>query len=201
MIAKNNIQKDEYILKLPLKCLITLEMAKESQLGMKIINANLDLISPKHCFLSLFLLQEKINSDSRWKNYLDVLPQTFENFPIFFTEEEKKKLLGSPFLKLIEDRQKDILHDYKLIVDVAPEFEKYSLKEFSEMRMVVSSRIFGIKLNGRKTDCFAPLADMLNHKRPRQTQWYYSDELKSFVIQAGRDINKGEEVLYCYYLF
>jgi histone-lysine N-methyltransferase SETD3 len=62
------------------------------------------------------------------------------------------------------------------------------------MRMAVSSRIFGIKVNGKKTDCFCPLADMLNHRRPRQTQWFYSDEQESFVIQAIEDINAGDEI-------
>ncbi len=163
---------------------------------MKIINANLDLLSPKHSFLSAFLLQEKSKDNSQWKNYLNVLPQNYDNFPIFFSEEENQYLIGSPFLISIEEKIRDILHDYKLIIAVAPEFEEFSLKEFSQMRMAVSSRIFGIKLNGRKTDCFAPLADMLNHRRPRQTQWFYSDELKSFVIQAVQDIPKGEEVNY-----
>ena len=60
--------------------------------------------------------------------------------------------------------------------------------------MAVSSRIFGIKVNGKKTDCFCPFADMLNHRRPRQTQWFYSDEQESFVIQAIEDINAGDEI-------
>jgi histone-lysine N-methyltransferase SETD3 len=61
--------------------------------------------------------------------------------------------------------------------------------------MAVSSRIFGIKVNKKKTDCFSPLADMLNHKRPRQTQWYYSDEHGAFLIQSLQDIEKGEQVI------
>jgi histone-lysine N-methyltransferase SETD3 len=61
--------------------------------------------------------------------------------------------------------------------------------------MAVSSRIFGIKVNKKKTDCFSPLADMLNHKRPRQTQWYYSDEHGGFLIQSLQDIEKGEQVI------
>lgn len=64
--------------------------------------------------------------------------------------------------------------------------------------MAVSSRIFGIKVNGKKTDTFCPLADMLNHKRPRQTQWYYSDELNSFMIQALNDIQENEEIFDSY---
>jgi len=33
--------------------------------------------------------------------------------------------------------------------------------------MLVSSRIFGIKINKKSTDVLAPYADMLNHKLPR----------------------------------
>ena len=60
--------------------------------------------------------------------------------------------------------------------------------------MMVSSRIFGITVNGVKTDGFVPYADMLNHKRPRQTTWYYSDERKGFIIEACDDIPRGEQV-------
>ena len=192
--AKNKIQKDELVAKIPLKMLITLEMSKESSIGQKMINANLDLYSPKHCFLSTFLLQENSKNESQWKIYLDMLPKNYNNFPIFYSDEEKEWLRGSPFLNQIKDKINDILMDYKMIIGVAPEFEKYTSKEFSEMRMAVSSRIFGIRVNGKKTDCLAPLADMLNHKRPRQTQWFYSEELKSFVIQARHEIKKNEQV-------
>jgi histone-lysine N-methyltransferase SETD3 len=192
--AKNKIQKDELVVKIPLNMLITLEMAKESPIGQKMVNANLDLYSPKHCYLATFLLQEISKKDSQWKLYLDILPKCNDNFPIFYTTEEKKWLSGSPFLSQINDKINDILMDYNMILAVAKEFEKFSLKEFSEMRMAVSSRIFGIRVCGKKTDCFAPLADMLNHKRPRQTQWFYSDELKSFVVQAIHDIEKNEQV-------
>lgn len=60
--------------------------------------------------------------------------------------------------------------------------------------MMVSSRIFGITVNGVKTDGFVPYADMLNHRRPRQTTWYYSDEREGFVIEACDDIPRGAQV-------
>ena len=78
--------------------LITLEMAKESPYGMKMVSANLNLNSPKHCFLTTYILQEKLNPQTKSQNYIEILPKSYENFPIFFTEEEKKMLLGSPFL-------------------------------------------------------------------------------------------------------
>jgi len=57
--------------------------------------------------------------------------------------------------------------------------------------MITCSRIFGITVNGVKTDGFVPYADMLNHRRPRQTTWYYSDEKEGFVIEACDDIPRG----------
>lgn len=175
--------------------LITLEMAKEIPLGNKILNANLDLLSPKHCLLSIFLLNEKANTDSKWKHYLDILPKSYHNFPVFYKSEEFKELEGSPFLQQVYQKINDIRADYNSIQKAEPEFKMFSFEEFMQMRMAVSSRIFGIKVNGRKTDCLAPLADMLNHKRPRQTQWYFSDEIKCFVIKAIQDIDSDDQVM------
>lgn len=78
--------------------LISLEMAKESPFGMKMVTANLNLNSPKHCFLSTYILQERLKPETQWQNYIQILPKSYENFPIFFNEEEQKLLTGSPFL-------------------------------------------------------------------------------------------------------
>ena len=59
---------------------------------------------------------------------------------------------------------------------------------------MVASRIFGIQVNGVKTDGFVPYADMLNHKRPRQTSWTYCNERGGFIIEALEDIKRGEQV-------
>jgi len=48
-----------------------------------------------------------------------------------------------------------------------PEYVQFPIKEYSEMRHMVSSRIFGIQVDGNKTDGFVAYADMLNHRRPR----------------------------------
>jgi len=35
---------------------------------------------------------------------------------------------------------------------------------------------------------------MLNHKRPRQTSWTYTDDREGFIIEALEDIKRGEQV-------
>jgi histone-lysine N-methyltransferase SETD3 len=80
------IEKGEIIMKIPNSLLITLELARENYIGSKV--SQLNLLSPKHCLLTSYILQEKIKSESKWKPYLDILPRSYDNFPIFYTEEE-----------------------------------------------------------------------------------------------------------------
>ena len=191
--AKNKIQKDEIILTIPKECLISLELVLSTEYGKKIGEfMYYELASPKHCLLSTFLLFEKNNKN--WKFYFDLLPKNFSNFPIFYTDEELNYLIGSPFLNQIIDKKNDIKKDYLTICEKIPCFNIFTLKEFMEARVIISSRIFGISINNVKTDVLVPFADLLNHKRPRQTQWYYDDRINGFVIQATEDIMKGSEI-------
>lgn len=129
--------------------------------------------------------------------------------PIFFDEEDLKWLEGSPFLNQVFDKQADMKKDYEAIKEVASEIEEYGLNEFCWARMTASSRIFGIVIDNVKTDAFVPYAginiciffalllnfsDMLNHKRPKQTNWSYSDEKQGFIIESNENIQKGEPV-------
>ena len=37
--------------------------------------------------MALYLLEESRNSESKWKNYLEILPTDVSNFPIFYDED------------------------------------------------------------------------------------------------------------------
>ena len=192
--AKAKIKKKENFLYIPRNLLITLEMSKEAPVGAQMAKLKVPLLSPKHSYLSSYVLQELYNKDTKWKPYLDMLPKDLSSFPIFFTHEEKKWLDGSPFLDQVEDKIKDMEKDYNAIAIVVPEFSKYTLEEFKRVRMLVSSRIFGVKIDGNKTDALVPLADMLNHKRPQETSWEYNEDKKGFIIEAKTGIERGDQV-------
>ena len=81
------------------------------------------LLSPKHSFLSCLLMEQRRLPDSKFKTYIDILPKSYTNFPIFYTPEEKQLLKGSPFYDQISDKIKDIKKDYDLICDEVPEFQ------------------------------------------------------------------------------
>ena len=197
VIAKSDISKNEIIMTIPKSCLITLENALETEYGKQIGKfMYTDLNSPKHCLLSSFLLFEEKNP--KYKYYFDLLPKDFKNFPVFYTKEELGYLKGSPFLSQILDKKKDMKNDYIKLCEYIPEFKQFKFSKFKEARVLISSRIFGISINDNKTDALAPFADLLNHKRPRQTQWYYDDNLNSFVIQAIDNIKEGCEIFDSY---
>lgn len=71
--------------------------------------------------------------------------------------------------------------------------QRVSLRKFQEARMIIGSRIFGILVNGVKTDALVPLADMLNHSMPKMTTWSFEDEKNGFVVRnVEQDIKKGD---------
>ena len=197
VLAKSNIIKDEIIMMIPKDCLISLETAFATEYGKKIGEFMYkELNSPKHCLLTSFLLYEEKNP--KYKYYFDLLPRDFSNFPIFYTSKELEYLKGSPFFYQILEKKEDMKSDYAKLCKYLPDFKQFSYQKFCEARLLISSRIFGISINDTKTDVLAPFADLLNHKRPRQTQWYYDDNFESFVIQATEDIQEGSEIFDSY---
>ena len=112
------------------------------------------------------MLCEKRNTNTKWKRYFKTLPDSLENFPIFYDLEDLSLLTGSKFQKLIKEKQIDIKQDYDLMCNEIPEFGMFSLTEFSEMRMLVCSRICGVKIGKNRTEIFVPYGDMFNHRRP-----------------------------------
>lgn len=50
----------------------------------------------------------------------------------------------------------------------------------------------------KKTDALVPLADMLNHRLPKQTSWLYCDRSRGFVVTSLKEIPPGSEVFDSY---
>ena len=148
----STIADDEIIIEIPLKCLITVEMGQDTDIGQKILNSNLELDAPKHIFLMIFMLLDMKDSKSFFKPYYDILPATLHNMPIFWTKKELDMLEGSYILTQIDERNVAIETDYNAICNVCPDFASIStLDEFKWARMCVCSRNFGLNVNGLRT--------------------------------------------------
>eukprot|EP01038_Epipyxis_sp_PR26KG_P008575 gene8575-11587_t len=191
----DDVDDDEIIIEVPLKCLITVEMGKDTEVGRKILSSNIELDAPKHIFLMVFMLVDRKNPHSFFKPYYEILPKTLSNMPIFWNQEELKYLTGSYLLEQIDERNAAIEADYMAICSIAPEFSSIStLQEFKWARMCVCSRNFGLVINGLQTAALVPYADMLNHYRPRETKWQFDDNLQGFTVVALQKIGAGCQV-------
>uniref|UniRef100_A0A7S3JSP0 Rubisco LSMT substrate-binding domain-containing protein n=1 Tax=Aureoumbra lagunensis TaxID=44058 RepID=A0A7S3JSP0_9STRA len=182
-------------MEIPLDCLITVEMGKETEVGRAVMEADLELDAPKHVFLMLFLLTDRKNKDSRFQPYYAMLPATLSNMPVFWRADELEKLQGSFLLTQIEERNLAIAKDYESICKIYSDFENIAtLDEFRWARMCVCSRNFGIVIDGIRTSALVPYADMLNHLRPRETKWTFDNARSAFTITALQYIEKGDQI-------
>eukprot|EP00484_Ammonia_sp_Unknown_P019832 CAMPEP_0197024916 /NCGR_PEP_ID=MMETSP1384-20130603/5378_1 /TAXON_ID=29189 /ORGANISM="Ammonia sp." /LENGTH=678 /DNA_ID=CAMNT_0042453383 /DNA_START=192 /DNA_END=2228 /DNA_ORIENTATION=+ len=196
--AMERIEKDEDLCYIPHDYIMTSDVAKASVIGQKIICSKVDLRS-KHSYLAAYLLQEREKGlKSRWHVYIDILPRKFETIPLFFDEAQRAELAGSIALKKIDDRLESLRLEYEAICSAVPDFNRFTLEEFTWARLVVITRIFGLVIDDVKTDGLVPMADMLNHRRPRETKWTYSQKKRGFLITALQTIDENAEIFDSY---
>jgi len=195
--AKRDIAEDSDILFVPHELIMTSEIARASEIGRAITRSGATLRS-RHSFLATYLLAERANPNSYWKPYLDILPQTYETIPLFFEDGLLAELEGSMAMEKIRDRHESLRMEYSNIVEKVPQMAQFSYESFVWARLVVITRIFGMVIDGQKTEGLVPMADMLNHKRPRQTKWTYVANKRGFVITTLMSIGRNEEVFDSY---
>lgn len=182
---------------IPKACLITVEMGQATPIGRKILASDLELDAPKHIFLMVYLLWDrKLHGESSFfAPYYNILPGSLRNMPIFWTDDELRRLAGSHLLAQIADRAAAIRDDYESIAGIAPDLAAVAtLDEFRWARMIVCSRNFGLLVDGRRTSALVPHADMLNHLRPRETKWTFCEETQAFTITTLQAIGRGAQV-------
>lgn len=75
---------------------------------------------------------------------------SYNNFPIFYTDKEFEYLKGTQFLELIKKKKREMKEDYDLLVKVIPGYSKYDFNLFKKMREVISSRVFGVTIKGKR---------------------------------------------------
>lgn len=198
--AQNHINCYSTILFVPLTCLITDKMGRECELGKKIFNNSSDvhLSTPNLIAVILYILETKDQEDHFFNPYYKILPKSYSNFPIFWTEDKLSWLQGSPLLKDIEDRKQNMKNDYKELLRIYPAFAQYSYEEFLQVRTAVGSRNFGVTIKGEKRTAMVPFADMLNHYRPRETSWTYDNTKEGFTITSLTPICPDEQVMDSY---
>jgi protein-histidine N-methyltransferase len=195
--ALAGIAPQETLLRIPRRCVLTVDDARASEIG-RLIEAHAS-VEDERTYLLAFILQERERGeDSFWKPFVDVLPKSFPTHPYFFDEHEFSLLSGS-FAQGMTEYQRAILPTrYAHLCKHVPGFERFTLEQFVWAHFAVVSRTFSVLQGGRIATCMAPLADMLNDGRPWNTRWALAEDEQSFEVQAAEAIAGGQELLTSY---
>ena len=193
ILSSNNILMDDKILRIPLKCLITTELGKETNIGKEVLEKDIKLFS-NHNWITFVLLETFRDKDSYFYSYVDIMPKEFNNVPINFSEYYIKKLSGSQCIENIDNKRKSLMVDYVNLKKNIDSFRNYNYNDYVWARTVVITRIYGIIINNKKTQALVPFADMLNHKIYPKTRWTFNDKDKFFEIISKGSILKDSPI-------
>ena len=199
VLAKENINKNEILLFVPEKVLIS---KLHVNVNRKCNEAYGFQEDHDYDCLVYFLTIDKYNSSSMFKPYYDYLPKIDKNdFIISLTKEEIKKYDKTGII----DGLHQFYHFFNLSLEPVEEklkiFAKKQkikyeqiLEEFLINFILVGTRNFGRPDYFADFSTLVPYLDLLNHSDKNNTHWYY-DEIKSgYFLIAVKDIKKNEEV-------
>ncbi|KAJ1370581.1 hypothetical protein KIN20_032336 [Parelaphostrongylus tenuis] len=94
LLAEENISEKHCCLTVPRHAIISTDLAKKSSL--KILFERDSIVrNMANVGLALFICAQRVESDSKWTSYLNVLPNVYTT-PLFYTEEELQYLKPSP---------------------------------------------------------------------------------------------------------
>jgi len=188
--VRRKIKKGETILTLPPQLFCSTALARTDSKHVKTLEQQMELGT--HSLISIYMLEEmKTKESTFWQPYIDVIPERYEDIPIFWSDAEVNELQGDA-LKRYQRRRDTLKNDYDNVCDKCPGFkDTATLEEFMWARTAVITRCFGIKVNGVKITSNLPI-DFVMHANQPDTTWGYDQKKGCYHITAVRDIPKNK---------
>ncbi len=109
-MALGDIEQDEELFTVPRTAIIS---AQNSDLGVKLPSVLADL-GPWLSLILVLIYERLQGSHSKWKPYLDILPQHFDSL-IFWSQEELSDLQGSAVVQKIGKEDADAIFKDKIV--------------------------------------------------------------------------------------
>ncbi|CAH9128985.1 unnamed protein product [Cuscuta epithymum] len=203
LVATKDIGRNEVVLEVPRRFWITPETVADSEIGSVCSGMN------PWVAVALFLLREKHRDDSKWKSYLDVLPDC-TNSTVFWSEEELAELQGTQLLSttigVIEYVQTEFQRAEEVILRNKQLFPfTITLDDFVWAFGILRSRAFSHLQN--QNLILMPFADLINHSgrvtsedpayEVRRTAGFFSRDYL-FSLRSPLAVKKGEQVFIQY---
>ena len=190
--VRNDVEEGELIFDIPLRCMITRELARASAIGRAVMSSG---ASPSdNTALAAFVLEERRWPGSFWRRYLDTLPTSFPHHPFFFTDEELALLEGTFALELISRQKAALAAEYEHLVQHLRGFNAFGYDAFVWARIIVQTRYFGVNVFGEKTEGLVPIAEMVNHSLTPDVHWTFDSDRGGWCLTAITSLSAGQEI-------
>jgi histone-lysine N-methyltransferase SETD3 len=189
VVTTRDFKQGDRILAVPRALLMTARLARESDIGRQLAEADA-FVSDGLYALAVFLLAARRDPSSQWQPYLESLPSHTPDVLAMWDETALSLLAGSPVLRRVRMEQSLYLAQHAAMMSSVAQLADCTYEEFAAARALVPSRAFGVF----GAEALVPMADMLNHRAVPDVSWGYEHPLESFVMRATRDIVAGETV-------
>jgi len=148
--------------------------------------------------IMIWLLIEKQNEKSPWKPFIDVLPSSFPEQLLEWSEEELAQLQGTGLAEATASLKTVLTSSFenineKLVKPYIPTLT-VTLQDYTWAYYVCISRSWTLNINGETDQTLVPLADMFNHA-PGSSLGDLNAEGTYFSFNATRAYAAGEQLL------
>ncbi|KAL2546727.1 [Fructose-bisphosphate aldolase]-lysine N-methyltransferase [Forsythia ovata] len=160
LVATRDVAKNEVVLEVPKKYWINPDTVLASEIG-NVCSELKPWIS-----VALFLLRERFREESKWKIYIDILPE-YTNSTIFWSEEELSEIQGTQLLSTTLGVKEYVQNEFLKIEEdiILPNKQLFpipiTLEDFFWAFGILRSRAFSRLRNQNLV--IIPFADLINH--------------------------------------
>lgn len=198
VIARDAVSAGALLLAVPRALLVTDADMATSPLGAAVRGLT-PMLRSGHDAVAVWLVDERGRPDSPWRPYLDALPATRHDLPMYRGAAEVAALAGTRALEVIAEQIAGVRDDHDLLTGALDELSGLSLAALSWGRAVAGSRCFRVADGDGSTRALVPLADMLDHGgRAANAAWAYHAGARRFEIRATRACAAGEALRHSY---
>lgn len=212
LVAKQPLKKEDVFIEIPDSMIFSFSKIQDEMPDMMRQRVFLDcplFDGMSHVRLAFALMVEKLNPNSKWKPYLDMLPEKFRTV-LSFTPNEMKELQGTGALSSAVKQVKFIATQYAFLykylmmaIENHPVIEglkdNFTFEFYCWAVSCVMTRqnLVPQGANGETESALIPLWDMANHSNGAINTAYNGEtrQIESFCL---KDFNAGDQVTMAY---
>mmetsp|Transcript_22193 Transcript_22193/g.49553 ORF Transcript_22193/g.49553 Transcript_22193/m.49553 type:complete len:589 (+) Transcript_22193:93-1859(+) len=215
LLARRSVNDGDELLKIPLDLCFTKKSARKA-FGKDALDRDIN----EYLAIACQLIREKyvLGEKSRWKPYIDVLPEVDEVNPTFtWSDEDLGFLEGSPVIAATQSMQMKLKNEYEALLagegalcDQFPDRfprEHFTYENWVWAFTMLFSRAIRLRnLRQGETLAMVPYADLINHSSfsgayvdARETgDWLFKTGGEEVILYADRGYRKMEQVYISY---